>query len=62
MSVEVKFVGSTHLNLKKKHFLANSRNKHKFILMVSEKFQHRGFQIIYAEGDAMPTNSFAKLQ
>ena len=52
VGVEVKFVGSMRLKLKKKHFLPNSRNKQKFILMVSENLQHRGFQTIYAEGDA----------
>ena len=52
MGVEVKFVGSMRLKLKKKYCLVISRNKQKFILMVSEKFQHRGFQTIHAEGDA----------
>ena len=51
VGVEVMFVGSMRLKLKKKHSLANSRSKQKFILVGSEKFQHRGLQTIHAEGD-----------
>lgn len=49
---QVNFVGGMPLKSKKEHFLANSRNKQRFIFMLGAKLEETGSKTIYAADDA----------
>lgn len=52
MGAQVNFDGSMVIKSKKEHFLAHSRNKQKFVNMLSAQLQKTGCRTIHAEGDA----------
>ncbi|KAK6172757.1 hypothetical protein SNE40_016353 [Patella caerulea] len=52
VGAQVNFVGGMPLKTKKEHFLANSMNKQKFILLLIERLAVNGLATVHADGDA----------
>ena len=52
VGVQVNFDGEMTITSKKEHFLANSRNKQKFVTMLGEKLHAAGCKVVHADGDA----------
>lgn len=52
VGAKVTFVEGMPIKTKKEHFLANSSNKQRFILMLSQKLQEYGIRTVHADGDA----------
>lgn len=52
VGAEVNFNDQTMVSCKKEHFLANTNNKNKFIIMLGEYLKRDGCTVVHAEGDA----------
>ena len=52
MSSEVKVAGELVMDTKKERFLANSKNKQKFIHLLSDRLRMAGIETLHAQADA----------